>query len=153
MGEKQAYPYVFQSGSYKGLSVEQVFLLDPIYVARIYQNSFKHKNSIKTPNQLQLAIESLIEKIKALEVTKICQYCEQEKITHFLLPDFGIISDRLLCCNNPACKKELKSARVGNLHSISDFMLMVSYMPRQQAQKIVNIFKKTHKNYQEAFAS
>lgn len=148
----QEHPYVFQSGNYEGLSVEQVFLLDPIYLARLYQNSFKNKSSIKNPNQLQLAIESLLEKIQVIDTTKNCPYCKQAKVVNFLLPDFGSVTGGLLCCDNLVCREELKSARSGELHAITDFMLMVSYMPRPQAQKIVGIFKSTHKNYQEAFA-
>lgn len=152
MGEKQDYPYVFQSGVHKGFSVEQVFLLDPVYLARLYQRSFKNKAQIRKPNALQLAIESLLEKIQKIDVTQDCPYCKQAKVVNFLLPDFGPIANRLLCCNNPICREALKSVRPGELHAINDFLLMVSYMPRPQAQKIVSIFKTTHRKYQEAFA-
>ncbi|QQG52939.1 MAG: hypothetical protein HY931_01755 [Candidatus Falkowbacteria bacterium] len=152
MAEKQEYSYVFQSGVYKNFSVEQVFLKDPIHIARLYQRSFKNKTAIKTPNQLQLAVENLLEKIRGIDVTKDCPYCKAAKVMNFLLPDFGTVNGGLLCCNDPVCREELKSARSGELHAISDFMLMVSYMRRPQAQKIVGIFKSTHKNYQEAFA-
>ncbi|HZJ41296.1 MAG TPA: hypothetical protein VFD16_03470 [Candidatus Saccharimonadales bacterium] len=152
MVETQEYPYVFQSGVHQGLSVNQVFILDPIYLARLYQQSFKNKKVIKKPNQLQLAVENLLEKIQRIDVTQDCSYCKEAKVTNFLLPDFGPVANKLLCCDSPICKKELKLARNGELHAISDFLLMVSYMPRSQAQKIVGIFKKTHKNYREAFA-
>lgn len=148
----QEYPYVFQTGNYKGSSVEQVFLSDPIYLARLYQRSFKNKAQIIKPNQLQLAVESLLEKIHGIDTTKDCPYCKQAKVVNFLLPDFGPVTNGLLCCDDPTCREELKLVRAGELHAISDFLLMVSYMPRPQAQKIVGIFKSTHKNYQEAFA-
>jgi hypothetical protein len=148
----QESPYVFQSGPYKDLSVEQVFLLDPIHLAWLYQNFFKNKRLIKSPNQLQLAIESLLEKIHGIDTTKDCPYCRQAKVVNFLLPDFGPVTNGLLCCDNPVCREELKSVRAGELHTISDFLLLVSYMPKPQAQKIVGIFKATHKKYKEAFA-
>jgi hypothetical protein len=148
----QEYPYVFQSGNYKGLSVERVFLDDPIYLAKLYQQSFKDKAKIVKPNQLQLAVENLLEKISGIDATKNCPYCQEAKVTSFLLPDAGPVVNGLLCCNNPVCREELKAVRPGELHAISDFLLMISYMPRPQAQKIVGIFKSTHKNFQEAFA-
>jgi hypothetical protein len=152
MTENQECSYVFQSGPYKGLSVEQVFLKDPIHLARLYQGFFKDKKTIKNPNQLQLAIENLLEKIHGIDTTKDCHYCKQAKVANFLLPDFGPIANKLLCCNNPICREALKSVRPGELHAISDFLLVVSYMPKPQAQKIVGIFRSTHKKYQEAFA-
>jgi hypothetical protein len=152
MAENQEYSYVFQSGIYKNFSVEQVFLKDPIHIARLYQQSFKNKAQIKKPNQLQLAVESLLEKINRIDTTKDCPYCKRAKVVNFLLPDFGPVTNGLLCCDDPACREELKSVRAGELHAISDFLLMISYMRRPQAQKIVGIFKATHKQYQEAFA-
>lgn len=153
MGEKQEYSYVFQSGKHKGMSVGAVFLANPVSLARIYQNSFRDRKSVRNPNQLQLAIESLLEKIKTLEITRICSYCKQRSVSSFLLPDSGVISNKLLCCDDPECKAQLKSARTGSLHAINDFMLLISYVPKPEARKILSIFATTHKNYQEQFVS
>jgi hypothetical protein len=152
MRDAQEYFYVFQTGKHKGKLLTAVLLSDPVFVANIYQRSFQRNVSIKTPNRLQLAIESILSKIKELNVTKKCPYCKTRVVQHFLLPDFGILNSKLLCCNHDDCKENLKSARAGALYEICDFLLLISFVPREQARQIVGIFKQTHANFAEAFS-
>ncbi len=147
---KQEYVYVFQAGKHKGELLHEVFLKDPIFIAGLYQNSFSDKFAIKNKNKLQLAMENLLQKIKEIDATRECPYCRRRKVEYFLFPDFGSI-DNNFCCSNEVCREELKSARSGDLHLISDFMLLISFVPKQQAQKIFSIFKRTHKHYAEVF--
>lgn len=146
MEKGENYSYIFQSGKYQGSSLTSVMLVDPIHVARIYQASFQRDAPIKNPNQLQLAIESLLEKIRSLDVTKTCPYCKERKVKHFLLPDFGLISNKLVCCDQESCRTELKSCRDGDLHEIADYLLIISFLPKTQAKRVVSLFRQTHKN-------
>ncbi|MFA6513950.1 MAG: hypothetical protein WCT50_01500 [Patescibacteria group bacterium] len=144
--------YVFGSGKYKYFPLESVFLNNPIHIATLYQVFFEKQKPGQVNNRLQLAIESLLEKIKALDSTKNCPYCKKAKVKFFLFPDYGPVNNKLLCCGDDACREHLKSARLGELHEINDFLLLISYLPKPQAQKIVSIFKMTHNNLAEAFA-
>lgn len=146
MAKNENYSYIFQSGKYQGSSLTEVMMIDPVHVARIYQASFQGSSAIKNPNQLQLAIESLLEKIRGLDVTKTCPYCKKRKVKHFLLPDFGLISSKLVCCDQESCRNELKSCRSGELHEIADYLLLISFLPKMQAKRIVGLFRQTHKN-------
>lgn len=146
MEKCEKYSYIFQSGKYKGSSLTEVVVLDPVHVARIYQASFQGNSLIKNSNHLQIAIESLLEKIKGLNATKVCPYCKERKVKLFLLPDFGLISRKLVCCDDMVCREELKSCRPGELYEIADYLLIISSLPRTQAKRMVGLFRQTHKN-------
>ncbi len=146
MEKGENYSYIFQSGKYKGSSLVAVMAIDPIHVSKIYQASFKGEAVIKNPNQLQHAITSLLGKIREIDATKKCPYCKERKVKHFLLPDYGLISNKLVCCDDESCQRELKSCRSGELHEIADYLLIISFLPKTQAKRMVGLFKQTHKN-------
>jgi hypothetical protein len=146
MKKFEEYPYIFQSGKYKGRTLEWVFVNDPLHVSRIYRNIFYYRRDPlkKVENKLQLAIENLQRKIRMMEVVKTCPFCKQDKTYFFLLPDRGLIDANLVCCRRESCQQELKLTRPGELYAISDFLIIIAYMDRKEAKSVIKIFKKTH---------
>lgn len=146
MEEKQEYPYVFQTGRYEGKSLEWAFLNDPMYVSRAIRNAFYKRRNPKNQvtNYLQLAVERLQYKVCKLKVEKMCPICKKEKVQMFLSPDLGKIDDKLICCRNDACRQELMLKRPGSFYAINDFLLVIAYMNKKEANRVIEIFKTTH---------
>jgi len=142
----EEHPYFFQSGRYEGMSLEWVFVKNPLYISRIYRNQFIHKRNYlkRVENRLELAIDTLQKKLRAMDVVKMCPICKEHKVHYFLLPDRGQVNSSLISCEKEECKKELKSFRPGELYTISDFLLIIPYMEKREAKSVISIFKKSH---------
>lgn len=146
METKQEYPYKFQSGKYKGRTLEWVCLNDPIYLSRAIKNAFSYRrrNPKAGVNLFQLAIDRLQYKISSLKVEKTCPVCKKENVYYLLIPDSGEIDEKILCCRQDSCKKSATLKRPGNVYSINGFLLIIGYMKKKEAQRVVEIFKTTH---------
>lgn len=142
----QEYPYIFQSGKYKGRSLEWVFVNNPLHVSRIYSNMFTKRAYLRkrVDNKLQLAIDNLRSKIKQMKVVKSCPICKSNKVHFFLLPDSGAINVNLVCCQSHICQKELLLARPGELYLINDFLLILPYIGKKERKTVIRIFQKSH---------
>lgn len=140
------HPYVFQSGRYKDKCLESVFVENPLAVSRVYRDMYTRrcKKVSKTSNELQLAMDALQEKIKNLDVTQVCPVCHQEKVHFFLIPDHGYIQENLVTCQKKSCQESIKSQDSGELYVINDLLLIISYMEKKEAKKIIKIFRNSH---------
>ena len=94
----EEHPYFFQSGKHKGKLLEWVFVNDPLHVSRIHRNQFIRKKdfSKSVSNKLELAIDTLQQKLRTMEVVKTCPICKEQKAHYFLLPDSGQVNYLLI---------------------------------------------------------
>lgn len=116
---------------------------------------FDRRSTVQVKNSLQLAIEDLLERVQGLRVNRTCFVCGSEPAFFFLIPDYGLFSEKLICCRQAACRQELLASRSGQLHAVKDFLLLISSrnINKQDAKTIVRIFKKTHeKSLSEDFS-
>lgn len=108
---------------------------------------FDRRSAVRARNHLQLAIETLMERVQSLRVNSLCPFCQSEPALFLLLPDHGMIGTNLICCRNKKCRQELLTLRPGQLHAIKDFLLLISSrnINKKDAKTVVQIFKQTHK--------
>ncbi len=147
MVKQETHPYVFREGKYKDRTLDWVFLHDPVHISRIYLKMFDRRSAVNIKNHLQLAIETLMERIQGLRINRPCPFCKSEPSIFLLLPDHGLIGNNLICCRQKDCREQLLASRPGQLHAIKDFLLLISSrnINKKDATTVVRIFKNVHK--------
>ena len=146
MREKQNFPYVFKSGKYKDMSLEWVFVKDPLHLSRIYAKQFGRRRvtASQLKNELQLAIEALKGKLESLELSQLCPVCKNGMVAHILMPDAGRVEPKLVCCERSDCKSELKLRRAGEIYRLSDILIIIPYLNKRDASGFIRAFKNAH---------
>jgi hypothetical protein len=96
-------PYVFQSGKYKGQTVEEIIFRDPSFIAKLL--SYR-KNDRVGNNSLYEHLDLMMGKFP--ETKMWCPVCKQRKIKYFLFLNSEDIYQTLVCCDNIDCKDHLR---------------------------------------------
>ncbi len=102
MAENCFKPYIFQSGKYKNLSIEEVILKDPAYIGVL----LRYAQSSASGNGLHKHLSCLCD-FPRIQVD--CPVCHKKRVRYFLYLNTTTISRDLICCDNPECQKILKA--------------------------------------------
>lgn len=146
MEKKNEFYYVFKTRRYKGMRLEQVFLKDPLYVAKIYSDQLcrKPRGNGRIRNELQLAVDSLKMKLEKLELIQTCPFCEKKKVEYFLVPSVGKMNSGLVACDSLACQRELQARREGSYFKLSEILVIIPYLNKKDVDVVIKIFRNAH---------
>lgn len=102
MAEDCFKPFIFQSGRYKNLSVEEVILKDPAHIGVL----LRRMQSDASGNKLHKHLSCLCD-FPRIQVD--CPVCHKKQVRYFLYLNTVTISKDLVCCDNPDCQKVLQA--------------------------------------------
>lgn len=156
MKENFCKPYIFQSGRYKGRSVEEIIFEDPNFICTLLE--YRDRN--KPANALQEHMDVLLDSFPQTEC--LCPVCHQRAVKYFLYLNHETISSNLVCCEDSDCQTvlhqnhpndyllpvKLSSLFVFNKHKtlrckvISMFKKITGLRGKPKADQVFNIFCK-----------
>lgn len=130
-------PYVFQSGKYKGKTVEEIIFKDPSFVAALlhYRGSNQAKN-----NALYEHLDLLMEKIP--ETKMICPVCKQKTVKYFLFLNSEDIYQTLVCCENTDCKNHLRISHPNDYILPLKLSSLASFHQKRLRKSFISLLKK-----------
>lgn len=109
--ETPSEPYFFKNSSLSQGRFLESFIFDNS--VRFFE--LESRLVRREGDALSRQIKFLISASKELESEKVCPCCRGSKIKFLLFLNYSILDLKLSCCDNPACKEDLKSGRPESL--------------------------------------
>lgn len=136
MEQKKYQPYIFQSGKYLGLSVEEIIFKDPAFVSVLL--SYVDKSKTKS-NALHQNLNYLID-IYPKTLIK-CPFCNQRSVKYILYLNTETILKELVCCDQKACQIKLQSNHLNDYLIPFKLSSIEVFRKKTLQKKYIAIFK------------
>ena len=137
MKENFCKPYIFQSGRYKGRSVEEIIFENPNFISVLLD----YRDRDKPANALQEHLDVLLDSFP--KTSCMCPVCHQKTVKYFLYLNHETISRDLICCENPECQEVLHRNHPNDyLLPVKLSSLFVFNKHKTLRSKVISMFKK-----------